>query len=145
MIKQFISKIKQIIETIKIILKSKSYIIYTLADNNILCKFVKHTDKINESTYVAIVNDIKQSLIDDICQGNNNEYSKRLEIYDPDLCQAFKEIEYLNAKLEYIEADHMYYKDMNTVNNGITADTAFKLYERVQQLKQRYLEIEKLL
>lgn len=145
MMKRFIEKIKKIIDIIKILINSKSYIIYTLTKDNTLGKFIKHTDKIDESTYVAIVNDVKQSLLTDICNGDTNEYSERLEIYDPDLCQAYKELNYLEAKLEYIEADFLYYKDMNTVNNGMTADRAFKLYERVQMLKQRYLEIEKMI
>ena len=139
---KFINKLKNIWNTLKILLNSKSYIIYALSDNNILNKFEKDISNIDENTYVAIVDDVKTSLLNNICNGSTEIYSQKLDIYDPDLFNAYKELNYLDAKCQYIEADFMYYKDMNSTNNNITANTAYKLFERVQRLKNNYLQLE---
>lgn len=139
--KHIINKLKDIISIIKKVLKSDSYFIYTV-NNNELQGYYKHTNKISDEHYSSIVNDVKQHLLDDKCNGLPQIYSTKLELYDPDLYTAYKQLDYTEAKLEYVEADFMYYKDMNTPYSG-DANHAYMLYQRVLDKKKKYQELEK--
>lgn len=140
MLKKLINKLKNFIETIKILLSSDQYIIYVV-NKNVLNKFDKNTKDISNDNYIGIVNNIKESLLSDKCDNNTDVYMYKLHEYDPDLFRAYKEIDYLTAKLAYVEADYLYYQDMNRPNS-VTADAAYMLYTRVQDLKKQYLDLE---
>lgn len=137
--KRLLNKLKQIISILKIIIKSDSYFIYTINDDNVN-RFYKNTKNISDNTYTDIVNDVKQHLLDDKCNGSTQIYSSKLQLYDPDLYNAYKELDLTEAKLDYIEADFMYYKDMNTPYSG-DANHAYMLYQRVLDKKKRYQEL----
>ena len=82
-------KLKQILNIIKLLKSSKDFIIYSISsDNNI--NPIYSSDNIDNDTQALIFNDIKENLINKL---GNEKYGEKLELYDKDLFDAYKDLE----------------------------------------------------
>lgn len=123
---------KNIFKLIKLLFSSKQYVIYTVNKKGEQVK--KQSTNIDEAFQHHIYDDARQSLINNVGQ---QKYGEKLESYEPDLFNAYKEADYQIAKSEYLQAELDYYKLVNNPMSG-DANTLFVNYQRLQQLKKQY-------
>lgn len=131
-------KIKQILNIIKLLKKTKKYIISSISEDNNINHI--YSDNLNNDEQAHIFNGIKENLISKL--GNEN-YGLKLEQYDNDLFNTYKEIEYLTIKSDYYQSLYEYNKALNDPNSG-DGNYLFMLYKRMllnQDKYQKYNEI----
>ena len=127
-------KIKQILNIIKQLKTCKDFIIYMIPDNNTDIKHIYSSDNIDNDAQAIIFNDIKENLINKL---GNETYGQKLEFYDKDLFDAYKEADYQMLKADYFETAYEYYKTINDPNSG-DANRTYMLYKRLLQLRDKY-------
>lgn len=125
-------KLTQITNLYKFLKKSKSYIISTIDSNNNLNSI--YSDNLDNDEQAKIFNDIKENLISKL---GNEKYGLKLEQYDNDLFNAYKELEYLSAKSDYYESLYEYNKAVNDPNSG-DANKLYMLYKQVLINQDKY-------
>lgn len=123
---------KNIFKIIKLLFSSKQYVIYAVNKKGENVK--EQTSDITEDFQHYIYDDSRKSLIDSV---GEETYGEKLESYEPDLFNAYKEADYQIAKSEYLEAELDYYKMVNNPMSG-DANVLMTAYRRVQQLKNIY-------
>lgn len=126
-------KLKQILNIIKLLKSSKDFIIYSISsDNNI--NPIYSSDNIDNDTQALIFNDIKENLINKL---GNEKYGEKLELYDKDLFNAYKEADYQMLKADYFESAYEYYTQVNDPIGG-DANKLYLLYKRLLQTRDKY-------
>lgn len=125
-------KLTQITNLYKFLKKSKSYIISTIDSNNNLNSI--YSDNLDNDEQAKIFNDIKENLISKL---GNEKYGLKLEQYDNDLFNAYKELEYLSVKSDYYESLYEYNKAVNDPNSG-DANRLYMLYKQVLINQDKY-------
>ena len=123
---------KNIFKIIKLLFSSKQYVIYAVNKKGEQVK--KQSNNINEEFCHHIYDDARLSLINTV---GEQTYGEKLETYEPDLFNAYKEADYQIAKTEYLQAELDYYKLVNNPMSG-DANILFTSYQRLQQLKKQY-------
>ena len=126
-------KLKQIFNIIKQLKKCKDFIIYySNKDDNI--QSIYSSDNIDSDVQAMIFSDIKENLISKL---GNEKYGEKLELYDKDLFDAYKEADFQMVKADYFETAYNYYKIVNDPNSG-DANTTYMLYKRLLQMRDKY-------
>ena len=126
-------KLKQIFNIIKQLKNCKDFIIYySNKDNDI--KNIYSSDNIDSDIQAYIFSDIKENLISKL---GNEKYGEKLELYDKDLFDAYKEADFQMVKADYFETAYNYYKIVNDPNSG-DANKIYMLYKRLLQLRDKY-------
>ena len=131
-------KIKQLLNIIKLLKNTKNYIISTISQDNNINHI--YSDNLTEDEQAQIFNNIKENLISKL---GNEKYGLKLEQYDNDLFNAYKELDYLTAKADYYQSLYEYNKTLNDPNSG-DANYLYILYKRVflnQDQYQKYNEL----
>ena len=128
-------KLSQIFKIIKELRKSKDYILYIIPeDKKDNIENVYSSDSIDEDIQAFIFNDIKENLINKL---GKDEYANRLEKYDKDLFNAYKEADFHYARANYLESSHEYYKIINDPNGG-DANKTYMLYKKMLMDRDKY-------
>ncbi len=126
-------KLKQIFNIIKQLKNCKDFIIYySNKDDNI--QSIYSSDNIDSDVQAMIFSDIKENLISKL---GNEKYGEKLELYDKDLFDAYKEADFQMVKADYFETAYNYYKIVNDPNSG-DANTTYMLYKRLLQMRDKY-------
>ena len=126
-------KLKQIFNIIKQLKNCKDFIIYySNKDDNI--QSIYSSDNIDSDIQAMIFSDIKENLISKL---GNEKYGEKLELYDKDLFDAYKEADFQMVKADYFETAYNYYKIVNDPNSG-DANTIYMLYKRLLQMRDKY-------
>lgn len=124
-------KIKQIFKLLKQIKKAKQYILITQDNSNNIQS--DESDNLDNEFLLNISTQLKNNVINNI---GINEYSQKLQQYDPELFNAYKEADYQMVCSDYYKAELDYYKVLNDPMSG-DANISFSLYKRLQEKKKQ--------
>ena len=117
----------------------KDFILYMVPENSAdndysNLKHIYSSDNIDEDIQASIFNDIRNNLIDKL---GNEKYGEKLELYDKDLFDAYKDLELYMLKSNYFETAYEYFNAVNNPNGG-DANNTYILYKRLLQFRDKY-------
>lgn len=117
--------IKEIYNIVKKLRKTKKYVIIT-------------DEEIITNTDVEEQPEIRNRLSEYVISNMTPElYGAKLEQYDPDLFNAYKESDYQITRADYLEAQLNYVNAINNPN-GEDGNKLFAMYKQLTQLKQKF-------
>lgn len=99
-------------------------------------------DKSDKEFDPDFLNRCKDIIRDDVFEKlGQEEYANRLDTYEPDLANAFREMEYYAARASYYEAYLEYHKAINNVNSGTSHDFS-KMWSDVTEKEKIMLQLQ---
>lgn len=134
-----IEKIEDAEKIKNFLLKIKRYVLLT-EDYNGEFEYLSSDKEFD----VDFRNTCKDIIREDIFNRIGQEaYSNRLDVFEPDLFQSFKELDYQTARADYFEAMYEYTRAINDINSAYTkSESLQRLWNRVEEADKFYKQME---